>query len=192
MLFRSEDFTLYYSMLAFATHRAGKLVVDPSFDASKIDGLTRGLSNTFAKKFYKLPVFMYRLRKSYQDYANYFKQNQYDIMLSPVLAQSTHKLGFLSPEVPFEELFPRLMSYAAFTPANNANGSPSMSLPVGLTENNLPVSVMFSANHGDERTLLELAYAIESEQPWPNLNQINASTEVSGAKTQEKQPESIS
>lgn len=187
-----EDFTVYYGMLAFATHRAGKLAVDPSFDASKVDGLTRGLSSTFAKKFYKIPTVLYRLRKSYQDYADFLNRGQLDVLLSPVLAQSTHKLGFLSPEVPFEELFPRLMSYAAFTPLNNANGSPSMSLPVGLTDNNLPVSLMFSANHGDERTLLELAYAIEAEQPWLNLNQITASTQASATKTQEKQPESIS
>ena len=40
---------------------------------------------------------------------------------------------------------------------------------MGLTANNLPVSVQFMGRHGDERTLLEIAYLLEAEQGWPSL-----------------------
>ena len=45
---------------------------------------------------------------------------------------------------------------------------------MALTEHNLPVSVQFMARHGDERTLLELAYLLEAEQPWPQITRFSA------------------
>jgi amidase len=78
-------------------------------------------------------------------------------VLSPVLAHVTPELGYLSPEVPFPELFQRMTRYVSFTPINNANGSPAISLPMGAATNGLPIGVELSAAHGDERTLLEIA-----------------------------------
>lgn len=165
-----EDFSLYWSMLAFSVHRAGKLAVDSSFNKRNVDGLSVGLSNLFAKNFYKAPAFMYRLNKTYRDYDQFFKGQQLDVLLTPVLSQTTFKLGHISPDIEFDELFQRLMGYVGFTPVANASGGPALSLPMGATDNNLPISMMFSSNHGDERTLLELAYAIESEQPWRQIH----------------------
>src|SRR5690554_7597471 len=81
----------------------------------------------------------------------------FDVILSPVLVYVTPELGFLNPQVPFDELFERMMNYVSFTPINNASGSPAISLPVGMSEKGLPIAVQFSSAHGDERTLLELA-----------------------------------
>jgi amidase len=81
--------------------------------------------------------------------------------LSPVLSHTTPLLGWLSPEQPFETLFPRLLQYVSFTPLNNAAGSPGISLPMGATPEGLPVAVHFSGAHGDEKTLLELAFELE-------------------------------
>lgn len=166
-----EDFSLYWSLLAFATEKSGKRVMDKSFQADKIDGLSKGLSKMFAKNFYKAPGFFYRLHKTYKEYAQFFQRNRLDLMLSPVLAQETFALGHISPDVEFDQLFQRLMGYVSFTPVANASGAPSLSLPLAMSDNNLPVSMMFSANHGDEKTLLEIAYAIEAEQPWPMIHQ---------------------
>lgn len=166
----SEDFTLYWSMLAFMTKKTGKLTMDLSFDSSKLDGLSIGLGKLFKKNFYKAPQFLYRLQQSYNDYAETFKH--YDIILTPVLAHTTPKLGHISPTVPFDELLDRLMRYASFTPWANAAGGPAISLPMSETENNLPVSIHLMAGHGQERTLLELAFEIEQAQPWRKINAV--------------------
>ncbi len=164
-----EDFILYWSMLAFLTHRGGKLIMDRSFDAERLDGLSIGLSNNFKRQFYKAPAFLYRLNKTYSDYAKIF--DQFDLVLTPVLAHTTPKLGHISPSVPFEELIQRLAQYVGFTPLANASGAPAISIPMGLTQNNLPISVQFSANHGMEKQLLEIAYELEQTETWARVSQ---------------------
>ena len=134
-----EDFSLYWSMLAFMTQKTGKVVMDRSFRSDKLDGLSVGLANLFKKNYHKTPQFLYRLRKSQRDYAKAFAH--YDIILTPVLAHTTPKLGHISPTVPFDELFNRLMQYVSFTPWANASGGPALSLPMGQTVDNLPISI---------------------------------------------------
>ncbi|OUS29005.1 amidase [Gammaproteobacteria bacterium 45_16_T64] len=165
-----EDFSLYWSMLAFLTQKTGRFSMDPSFDASQMDGLSLGLIDMYKKKFYKTPLFLYRLRKTYQQYANVFAT--YDAVLTPVLAHTPAKLGHISPTVPFDTLFERLMRYVSFTPLANTSGAPAISLPMGETDNNVPISIQLSANHGEERTLLELAYELEEAQPWRKIHQL--------------------
>jgi amidase len=93
----------------------------------------------------------------------------FDVVLSPVLGHVVPKLGFLSPGVPIEDLLDRLFRYANYTPLNNANGSPAISLPAGFSTEGIPIGVQFSAKHGDERTLLELAFEYEQLRPWKLL-----------------------
>ena len=93
----------------------------------------------------------------------------FDAVLTPVLGHTTPKIGHLSPDVPFDTLFERLNAYSNFTPLANATGAPAISVPMGMTDNNLPISVQFMAKHGDERTLLELAYTLEAEHGFPSL-----------------------
>ncbi len=90
-------------------------------------------------------------------------------MLTPVLAHTVPQLGHLSPEVPFDTLFERLLRYVAFTPLNNAAGTPAISLPMGACANGLPIGVQLQAAHGAERTLLELAFALEAAQPFRRI-----------------------
>ena len=90
-------------------------------------------------------------------------------MLSPVLGHVVPKLGHLSPGQSFDELYERLMRYVAFTPLNNAAGSPAISLPMGVCANDLPIAVQFQAAHGNERTLLEIAYTLEAARPWRKI-----------------------
>ena len=72
----------------------------------------------------------------------------HDVVLSPVLAHTTPPLGYLSPNVDFEVLIDRLIKYVSFTPANNASGSPALSLPLGESREGLPIGVQFSALQG--------------------------------------------
>lgn len=163
-----EDFSLYWSMLAFMTQKTGKVVMDRSFRSDKLDALSVGLAGLFKKNYHKTPQFLYRLRRTQRDYAEAF--SHYDLILTPVLAHTTPKLGHISPTVPFDELFGRLMQYVSFTPWANASGGPALSLPMGQTDDNLPISVQFMAGHGQEKTLLEIAYEIEQAQPWRKVH----------------------
>ena len=167
-----QDFALYWAMLAFGVKARGHKLMHPDFDKRKTDGLTNGLDAMFRKHFWRLPAVIWRLKRSWNDYAQHM--TNYDAVLTPVLGQTTPPLGHLSPTVPFDLLFERLNSYVNFTPLANATGAPAISVPMALTEHNLPVSVQFMARHGDERTLLELAYLLEAEQPWPQITRFSA------------------
>lgn len=163
----AQDFSIYWGMLSFLVSTFGKKIMSPDFDAARVDNLTRGLAGLYKKNALKTPLVLYRLKKSAQDYANFFRD--WDLVLSPVLGHTTPELGWLSPAQEFDPLFERLLKYVSFTPLNNAAGSPAISLPMGATENGLPIAVHFSARHGDERSLLEIAYALEEARPWRRI-----------------------
>ncbi|GAA5161337.1 amidase [Pseudonocardia eucalypti] len=162
-----RDFTLYWGLLAFLAGTFGRRTFDPSFDTSRLDGLTVGLRALYRRRFPHTPATLYRLARVKAAYRRMFLRH--DVVLSPVLAHTTPELGHISPTVPFDELLHRLTRYVAFTPLNNVAGSPAISLPTGSTDEGLPVGVQLSAAHGDERTLLELAFALEAETPWRRI-----------------------
>jgi len=163
-----NDFSQYWGFLAFMLQNLGKQAFGPSFNAQELDNLTLGLAGLYKKNFYKTPAFLFRLKKIQQDYMRMF--DHFDVLLSPVLAHTTPKIGYLSPQLPFDELFERIQSYVTFTPIQNVAGAPAMSIPMGETKiDGLPISMQISANIGDEKTLIELAYAIEEAQPWRRI-----------------------
>ncbi len=163
----ADDFGIYWGMLSFLLGMFGKYVLSPDFDSSKLDNLTQGLGHHFRRNFWRAPAVILRLRNSIHAYAEIFES--YDIVLSPVLAHTPPRLGYLSPELSFEVLFDRLRRYVAFTPLNNITGGPGLSLPMGTSAEGVPIAAHFSAKHGDERTLLELAFEIEAAHPWPRI-----------------------
>lgn len=165
----AEAFKHYWAMLAFSTHHFGKRVMHPQFDKSATDPLTQHLARRFARSFWRTPGALRTLKRSERELREHFAQHRIDAALSPVLAHTTPRLGHLSPNVPFPEMFERLVRYAAFTPLNNATGSPAISLPMGRTDEGLPIGVQLQALHGDERTLLELSYELETTQPFARI-----------------------
>ncbi|MDI9246030.1 amidase [Marinobacter sp. CHS3-4] len=169
------DFALYWGMLAFGVRQNGKRLFQAPFDRKKVDGLTVGLDKAFKKRFYRLPAALWRLRRSYHDYAR--AMAGFDAVLTPVLGHTTPEIGYLSPNVPFEELFERLFSYVSFTPLANTTGAPAIALPGGQTSNGLPIGIQLMGKHGGEKTLLELAFGLEEAQPWPTIPQRESSAE---------------
>lgn len=161
-----EDFSIYWGMLSFLLGNLGKLA-NPDFNFQETENLTKGLYKLYRKNILRTPAVLYRLKKTYHLYAKTFRN--YDIILSPVLAHTTPRLGWLSPTHDFETHFERLTRYVSFTPLNNASGGPAISLPLATTREGLPLGVHFSANHGDERTLLELAFELEADQPFRRI-----------------------
>jgi amidase len=168
-----EDFKLYWGFLAFSIQRFGRLLVGP-LDPGRLDGLSQGLSRFFARRWWRLPLALARLQASSLLYRWKF---QHDLVLSPVVGRAAPPLGFFSPEVPFDELFDRILQYIAFTPLNNATGSPAIAVPAGISHAGVPIGVHFSATHGNERTLLEIAYQLEAELDVPRIEDLAKAAE---------------
>lgn len=163
-----DDFAAYWGMLAFAVKLTGRKIMSPSFDKQITDDLTHGLDKMFRRQFYRLPGVIRRLRKTYHDYAAGMRG--FDAVLTPVLGHTTPRLGHLSPAQSFDELFERLRQYVGFTPLANACGAPAIALPMSVTPQGLPVGVQVMGNHGDEVTLLELAFELEQLAPWRRIH----------------------
>ncbi|AKV97552.1 amidase [Marinobacter sp. CP1] len=173
-----DDFALYWALLAFGIRANGRKLLHPAFDKHKTDGLTNGLDRMFRRQFWRLPTALWRLKRSWHDYAH--AMAGFDAVLTPVLGHTTPALGHLSPDVPFDTLFERLREYVSFTPLANATGAPAISLPMGHTPDQLPVSVQFMGRHGGERTLLDIAFTLEATHPWPLLCDFSRNNPGSG------------
>ena len=116
---------------------------------------------------------------SASDYVNAIKINhrlgqelekmfdQYDVLLSPVLASPPVKIGTIDMNTnDMKTYVERLTKYSPFTGIFNQSGQPSMSVPLFRTKDNLPVGSMFSAAFGNENLLFSLAGQLERAQPW--------------------------
>lgn len=90
----------------------------------------------------------------------------FDVWLTPVLSSAPPVVGEQGPDVELEVLEQRTFDYVAYTPLANVLGTPAISLPMHWNDQNLPIGSMFTANSGNERLLLELAYQLEIAQPW--------------------------
>ncbi len=174
-----DDFALYWALLAFGVRAKGKKLIHPAFDKQKTDALTKGLDKMARRQFWRLPTALWRLKRSWHDYAH--AMAGFDAVLTPVLGHTTPPLGHLSPEVPFDILFDRLRKYVSFTPLANATGAPAISIPMTRTPDQLPVSVQFMGRHGGERTLLDIAFTLEAENPWPLLSDLIRQDQDSGS-----------
>jgi amidase len=164
----AEDFVLYWGLLSLLTSVAGKMVFHRSFDPAKMDALSLGLRYDTRRRLLHLPLAIRRLKANGRACGRMF--DEYEAVLSPVVAQQTPALGHLSPEVGYDTLIERLVTHVEFTPLHNVAGFPAIAVPGDLDVDGLPTSTMLTATWGDERTLLELAYEIEQARPFPRIH----------------------
>ena len=126
---------------------------------------------------------------SASDYVNAIKINhrlgqelekmfdQYDVLLSPVLASPPVKIGTIDMNTnDMKTYVERLTKYSPFTGIFNQSGQPSMSVPLFRTKDNLPVGSMFSAAFGNENLFFSLAGQLEQAQPW--VKSLNVMREI--------------
>ncbi|HLS79732.1 MAG TPA: amidase [Nocardia sp.] len=162
-----EAFRLYWSMFAVLLSASYRIGHGRRFDPRKLDPFTKGLARKVARAPHRLPGAIRRLRTGPELYARHF--DGVDVLLTPTLGHPAPLLGEQSPAQPADELFAKLVDYVAFTPIANIAGGPAISLPHGLFGNGLPGSIQLFAPHGDERTLLRLAYELEAVAPFPKI-----------------------
>ncbi len=166
--FFKSDFVDYWRFLAMAAKGGGERMFGAGFDPAKLEPLTLGLAEQGKKRLWKAPVFISRLLASSVASRVAFAKGP-DVVLSPVLAHTTPKLGYFAADLSAEEHFRRLVDYTGFTPLHNATGGPALSVPAGQTDEGLPIGAMLSSNHGTESLLLRLALQIEQAQPWRRI-----------------------
>lgn len=160
----TEHYLLYYGFLAYMLSHHGRLVIGAKVNHAVLEPFTLGLSQNFKDNKLKLPRSIKTLRKVGVDTEKLF--DQYDIIMTPVLAHTTPPIGHFSPTLSYAEVSKRAVEFAAYCGLQNITGSPAISLPLGKTENGMPIAVQFSAPFGLDQRLLELAYELETARPW--------------------------
>ena len=90
-----------------------------------------------------------------------------DVYLCPVMGTPVPEIGHIDPvNVEPREVMKRQGRIFPFTPPFNFSGQPSLSLPLEMDSNGLPIGMMFTAKYADESTLFRLAGQLEKEAPW--------------------------
>ncbi len=91
----------------------------------------------------------------------------FDVYLCPVMTAPPPRIGFSDPaSVTPRDLGKRQMAMFPFAALFNFTGQPSLSLPLGMSTQGLPIGMMFTARYADEATLYRLAGQLEKELPW--------------------------
>lgn len=162
-----DDFTLFFAAGAMRAVARAHTLLGRAPDTREFEPFTLGLAE-FATRAgpHGMANAVERLKKAGTQFNNWI--SDYDVVVSPVLRTAPPKLGYLAPDVPFETLVERTKNYMGYTPIHNISGAPAMSVPLHWTKAGLPIGVQFSAAPGDEKTLFELAYALETARPWAN------------------------
>jgi amidase len=92
---------------------------------------------------------------------------EFDVLLSPVTITPAPPIGVLDTvNVPPREFNRRQAQVFGYTPPYNMTGQPSLSLPMGMSSDGLPIGMMFTGRYGDEATLYRLAAQLEEARPW--------------------------
>lgn len=91
----------------------------------------------------------------------------FDVLLTPGLAAPPVKLGWLDMMMEdVDEYWRRVFAFSPFTVWFNLTGQPAMVLPLGGSEQGLPVAVQLVAGSGQEAVLFRLAAQLEAARPW--------------------------
>jgi Asp-tRNA(Asn)/Glu-tRNA(Gln) amidotransferase A subunit family amidase len=91
----------------------------------------------------------------------------YDLILTPTQGTPPPKHGVLSlSQADFSQYGRDIGAFGPYTALANHTGQPSMSVPLAMSKEGLPIGVMFTARYGAEATLLSLAAQLEAAQPW--------------------------
>ncbi|MCF8275536.1 MAG: amidase [Flavobacteriales bacterium] len=157
-------FLNYYGFLAYMSSHMGRLVVQTKVDKTQIEPFTMGLSKRFKANALRLPASIRAMRKLGHESGKMFEN--YDVVMTPVLSHKTPKIGYFSPELPYEEVTKRAIEFATYTGLYNVTGEPAISLPLGKDSDGMPLGVQFAAPYGEDKRLLELAFELEAAKPF--------------------------
>ncbi|HQS96968.1 MAG: amidase [Novosphingobium sp. 35-62-5] len=92
----------------------------------------------------------------------------YDVILSPTLSAPPLPLGRIGLDTgrTMMDWGREVGTFTAFCGIYNGTGQPSMSLPLAMSKDGLPIGVMATGRYGEEGLLFRLAGQIERAAPW--------------------------
>lgn len=98
--------------------------------------------------------------------ARFFENH--DILVIPTVAQTARPHGELNQNADLsgQEWWDQLQGYMPYTAMFNVTGQPSISLPLGVSMDGLPIGVQIVARFGAEALLLRIARQFELARPW--------------------------
>ncbi|MDG4820305.1 amidase [Asanoa sp. WMMD1127] len=85
----------------------------------------------------------------------------YDLLLCPPLATPQAAVGWFTSAAEPAEDFDRQRRFSPYCAVFNVTGQPSVTVPVGATDDDLPVGVLLSGRYGDDARLLAVAAQLE-------------------------------
>ncbi|GAA3613187.1 amidase family protein [Nonomuraea rosea] len=94
---------------------------------------------------------------------------EYDLLVTPTLGRLPAPHGTLRYDDPGHTLTSWLQSlteYGPFTGLFNITGQPAISLPLGQSDDGLPIGVQLVAPYGREDLLFQVAAHLEQAMPW--------------------------
>lgn len=89
-----------------------------------------------------------------------------DIWMTPTFSTEIVRVGVFGPDTAWLDQRDHLIDYAGYCWIDNFAGSPSISLPMGFSDNGLPVGIQFATHPGGEALLLALACQLENAVEW--------------------------
>jgi len=92
--------------------------------------------------------------------------SEFDVILSPTVSTVAPLIGSQAPDGDYDTVMENVLNFASFTSPMNVSGAASMSVPLHLSDDGLPVGSMFSAKKGEDGLLFALAYELEEALPW--------------------------
>jgi amidase len=91
--------------------------------------------------------------------------DNYDVLLSPTLAQPPVPIGSVIGDDPWQS-FRRAGEVTAFTQIANVTGLPAASLPLYWSGGALPIGVQLMGQPAGEATLIRVSAQLEQARPW--------------------------
>jgi amidase len=92
---------------------------------------------------------------------------RWDVFLCPVAITPPPPIGYIDTvSLDAKEIGKRQSRIFGFTPWANFTGQPSTSIPLGMSQDGLPIGMMLTGAYGDEATLFQLSGQLERAHPW--------------------------
>ncbi|WOE75284.1 amidase family protein [Alterisphingorhabdus coralli] len=161
----TDDFTvLWGEAVVPIVDAANKMAGGSARDAGLLEGWTVDLAdNVRSLSEQDVAAAFVRLEREAEKIRTWLAT--YDAWLTPSASMPAPELGWTRGDLPFAQNSDRSGQLVGHFSMHNLAGTPSISLPWGLS-GGLPIGVLLSSGIGNEKTLLELSYQIEEARPW--------------------------
>ena len=95
--------------------------------------------------------------------------DRFDVLLAPTYANFPPRIADTKSDLPSKEQIVEQMRRYGFHTTANYSGAPAMSVPMGFSEDGLPIGLHVMAKRFDEMAVFRAAHAFEQATPWHTM-----------------------